>query len=263
MPPKSVQAVDEMTVAPGPRRPNLLVMHGVKGGIGKSSSAALSASAALKKGLKVHVIETDSGVPDVAPRFLNAHGASVSAIALDSDIEASETLSALLSSVEALVTASNPPDLIVINSPAGSTAVLDGFADIFATVATSLDLDLTVCFLIDDTAAVMPKIEASISTGLLSIASARRALVYTGWKGSTESFPVSNSSARAAALAAGVVEHVFPGLNPPTLLETVKKSDRPMFDLLDPAVGLKIVERSLLSRWFKAAEPMTDWLIGE
>ena len=201
-------------------------------------------------------------MPDVAPRFISAAGAAVSAIALDRDNEASETLTSLLGGVEALITAPNPPALIVINSPAGASGVLDAYADIFATVAQALDLDLTVGFLVDDSAAVLPRIEASIATGLLSIPTARRGLIYTGWRGDIAKFPVATSSARASALAGGLVEHVFPGLTPASMLETVRKSDKPIYDLLDPAAGLKIVDRSLLSRWLKQAEPLTDWLIG-
>lgn len=244
------------------RRPNLLILHGEKGGVGKSFAAALAASTALRQGLRVHVIETDSGVPDVAPRFVDAIGASVSAIALDRGVETSETLAALLGAVEALITAQPRPDLIVINTPAGASLVLDGYAEIFETVASALDLDLTVGFLVSDSAAVLPKIKESIATGLLSIKTARRALVYTGWHGKTELFPISSSPARANAIAAGVVEFVFPALAPATLLEAVQKSNLPIFELLDPAAGFKVVDRSLLSRWLKSAEPMTDWMIG-
>jgi len=263
MPPKIALAENTSAIAIAPtRRPNLLVMHGEKGGVGKSFAAALAASTALHRGLSVHIIETDSSVPDVAPRFVNAPGAAVSAIALDRDNEASETLTSLLGGVEALITAPNPPALIVINSPANASSVLDAYADIFATVAQSLDIDLTVGFVVDDSAAVLPRIEASIKTGLLSIPTARRGLVYTGWRGDIARFPVATSSARASALATGLVEHVFPGLTPASMLETVRKSDSPIYDLLDPAAGLKIVDRSLLSRWLKQAEPLTDWLIG-
>jgi len=263
MPPKIALVDDASTVSTAPtRRPNLLVMHGEKGGVGKSFAAALAASTALYRGLSVHIIETDSAVPDVAPRFIAAPGAAVSAIALDRGSEAAETLTSLLSGVEALITAPNPPALIVINSPAGASGVLDTYAEIFDQVAQALDLSLTVGFMVDDSAAVLPRIEASIATGLLSIPTARRGLVYTGWRGDIAKFPVATSSARASALATGLVEHVFPGLTPASMLETVRKSDKPIYDLLDPAAGLKIVDRSLLSRWLKQAEPLTDWLIG-
>lgn len=263
MPPKIALVEDASTVSSAPiRRPNLLVMHGEKGGTGKSFAAALAASAALHRGVSVHIIETDSAVPDVAPRFMGQPGAAVSAIALDRGGEASETLTSLLGGVEALITAPNPPALIVINSPAGASGVLDAYAEIFSTVAQALDLDLTVGFLVDNSAAVLPQIEASIATGLLSIPTARRGLVYTGWRGDIGKFPVATSLARAEALNAGLVEHVFPGLTPASMLETVRRSDKPFYDLLDPAAGLKIVDRSLLSRWLSQAEPLASWLIG-
>ena len=60
MPPKIAEVEDASAVSPAPaRRPNLLVMHGEKGGVGKSFAAALAASTALHRGLSVHIIETE------------------------------------------------------------------------------------------------------------------------------------------------------------------------------------------------------------
>ncbi|OYV62626.1 MAG: hypothetical protein B7Z71_00540 [Acidocella sp. 21-58-7] len=159
-----------------------------------------------------------------------------------------------------MLSAPQPPALIVVNSPAGASEVLDAYAEIFASIADALAIDLTVGFVVDNSSAVLPRIESSMKTGLLSIKTARRSLIYAGWLGPIENFPIAKSDTRRAALASGLVELQFPALVSP-FLDLVRKTQAPFYELTN-SPGLKLVDRSFISRWLNQCEPVSDFLVG-
>lgn len=243
-------------------RPNVLLVHGEKGGVGKSSAVTLAASRAIYRGWPVHVIETDGSIPDVGPRFNGKPGCTVSSIDLSADVEAGEKVVDLANWLEELVTGQTPPRLIVINSPAGSAGVLDNYSSIFGALTAETSATLTVAFMIDGSSAVLPIIEASLARGILSLAGARRALVYAGWEGNSSSFPIAASVERGRALQAGLVEFSYPALLKKVYKETVQKTQVPLYSLLGSESGVRMAERSMIAKWLSDAEPLADWLIG-
>lgn len=254
---------ENFTPETAPARRRLIVLHGEKGGIGKSFCAALAGSAALNKGRRILIGETDGGVPDVAPRFADRENSDYFICPLDRSADSPGALTDLLSALEASIVEVDNPDVVIVNTPAGSSTVLDAYATVFEQVAADLSYDLTVGFMIDNTAAVLPRVRDSMSTGLLSIKSARRSVIYTGWLGAPPSFPFYQSDARAEALAAGVSENTFSPLVPASLLEIVRKTNAPFYELMKPTSNLKIVERAMLSRWLVSNAALIDWLVGE
>ncbi len=244
------------------KRPILLLCHAEKGGAGKSFCAALGASAALDAGLSVMVIETDSTIPDVGPRFEGQPGAEAKSLPLDQGADARQSLRKLLNGIEKLMLAPSAPDFVVVNLPAGASGVVDTYAEDFAYVSDELDLDLTVAFVVDNSRAVLPTIEESMAKGILSINTARRALVYAGWKGDISKFPVASSAARAAAIESGVTELLFPELGPDELFEVIQASDQPFGTLAKRGSELPTGDRAAFCRWLAECKPLSNFLIG-
>jgi hypothetical protein len=67
---------------------------------------------------------------------------------------------------DGIVATADCPRLIVINSPAGASYILDDYAAIFSDVSRGLGIQLTVGFLVDSSSAVVPSIERSMESGL-------------------------------------------------------------------------------------------------
>lgn len=109
----------------------LILSHGDKGGVGKSTVATIIASRLYEHGENMAVIETDArnsgsnagGVPDVGPRFSGRVEDIITLPLSDSDEDAEQSVAKLIQVIETL--ANKGIEYIVMNTPASASSVIE------------------------------------------------------------------------------------------------------------------------------------------
>jgi hypothetical protein len=235
----------------------IFVSHGEKGGVGKSTIAALVADRALAAGKKLAVVETDNSIPDVRIRFEGNAIVTVGHLALGADPEAA--ISRLGSWLERQ--AGNGVEAVVINTPASSAEVFDRQAEVVGAVVDGLEAELTACFAMGPSAEAIKIFEASCESGLMSLNSAKKVVLLAGHLGEPETWPWWPASARHKALKAGFREFTMRRLTD-RVMSQVRAKTGAITDLAGPAGGLTIADRALLFRWLREMRPTCNFMLG-
>jgi len=116
----------------------MIISHGDKGGVGKSTFASLSIEYGLHVAKSVSVVEGDTKIHDIKDRYAGTT-ATVLSIDLDkSGADATNAIASLFRHIEG-----SQSDFIVLNAPANAHKILDTQSDIIIPVAK--DLGYTVC----------------------------------------------------------------------------------------------------------------------
>ena len=109
----------------------LILVHGDKGGVGKSTLASLIVDAALEAFGKVAVVEGDEKIDDVSSRFAGVQGVTGFMVDLARPDASEEAVIALFEELEG----AGLPDLVVVNTPASASATLDRQAAVLVEAA--------------------------------------------------------------------------------------------------------------------------------
>ncbi len=236
------------------------VAAGTKGGVGKSCTAVSVADSLLAlrpADSAVAIVECDSGQPDVANRFSAVAGARRGILALDGDPG-----NAFVKLGRWVERESGALYAVVVNAPAGGGDVLNPFSEDLAALAGELGFGLSVSWNIGPGLDDLESVRKSMDGGLLSIGAARRTIVLASFLGDPAGWRWRQSDVRAAALAAGIAEVALPFLNSETMNLVLGHGDRPLDDLISPATGLFIVDRSRIARWRAACGGFAAALLG-
>ncbi len=238
----------------------ILVVHGDKGGVGKSTLATLIADYVLRQFGAVTVVEGDSTIFDVAPRFDGVAGATCLAVDLARPDLSEEAVVALLSEIER----ASGNNHIVINTPASASKTLDAQADLIAPAIADMGYQLLVAWLVDvgEDSAVL-----SQTSKLCQMADIRMAVRNERLK-PKERLPWEHHAARQAWIASGGLEGILPGLSERVAARLREVKSVPFSHLIDDKERFTIVERQAIKRWInnawaQAAEPMYRAAAGE
>lgn len=120
----------------------LVVVHGDKGGVGKSTFAGLVVDYILEKVGHCVVVEGDRKIPDVASRFAGVEGIEGKLVDLARPDLSEEAIVALFGEIE------NSGDLVVINLPAGASSTIDVQSSILFPASKELGFEVSVFWLI-------------------------------------------------------------------------------------------------------------------
>lgn len=220
----------------------MLFVHGDKGGVGKSTFAALLADFYLHQNRAIAVIEGDKTVRDVAPRFENVAEARVVEIDLARPDMSEDAVVALFSALESNL---SDTEIAIINTPASSSSTLDKQADIIAPTVREMGFSLVVCWMVDigvDSVLMADKSE------LCKMADQKVAVQNCRLK-SAEALPWHRHPVREKWLSEGGIEIVLPGITE-RVISKVRDIQAPFSHIVqDRENGLTIVERQSLKRW--------------
>ena len=134
----------------------LILSHGDKGGVGKSTVAILMASRLHEYGRSMAILETDArgldskagGTPDVGPRF-SGRIDEVVTLPLndtDDDVDIEQSVANLIQVIESLV--GRGIDYIVLNTPASASATIEHekVGSMLAALLEEIGVDLRVAY---------------------------------------------------------------------------------------------------------------------
>ena len=217
----------------------LILGHGDKGGVGKSTLISLCVDFSLTRG-PVCVIEGDATIDDVAARFAGVAGVTGFGVDL-SRPDASEE--AVIGVFEALERASLP-DTVVINTPASASATLDRQASVFIDAAHELGYSVHVGWMVgpDENSAAL-----SASSALCGLAD-RKVAILNARFGDPQKFLWARHKARAAWLESGGLEAALPPLTD-TAMHAVREHMGRYTDLAKPGSPLSTITRKYVGDW--------------
>lgn len=237
----------------------LYLSAGTKGGVGKSTTAIAVADLLSSRGGRLAVVETDVGQPDLMNRFSSSVDVRVGRLSLAGDPEA-----AVVRLGRWLENQGSEIDSVVINAPAGGGDILDPFSQDIAALSCALGYQFAVGWNIGPSREDADSVGRSLeSGGLLAEASARRTVIQAAFLGDPRSWAWRSAPARQAAQAAGVGEAELPRLNQETMNLVVSKNTVSLDDLIGPAAGLYLIDRSRIARWRAACRAMAAGLLGD
>jgi len=123
----------------------IIFVHGDKGGFGKSTLSALVLDYALHNKYPSALVEGDKTICDVAPRFQETD-ASIIEVDLARPDMSEDAIVALFSAIEKHIA---DAEVVVVNTPASSSATLDKQAEIIAPTVADMGFALCVAWMVD------------------------------------------------------------------------------------------------------------------
>ncbi len=231
----------------------LFVSHGGKGGVGKSYMSLAITEALLATGQQVALVEADPTQPDVAQRYISDPDVTVGALSLNRAGDSENALAAFGGWLESSVSA----DRVVVNLPAGAGETLDAQADLLRALADALQYRLVASYCLEKNRVATDEMVDSFSSGLMShVQPENRFIILPAYKGDQHSFEWVTHEARAAVLAAGTREIIFPALGNRGALKKLEATPGRIGRLIVPPYpgcsSWHILDKASVFRWHAA-----------
>ena len=234
----------------------LFIVHGDKGGIGKSLFATAFTEFLLSRFGQACVVEGDAKIPDVAKRFGDSSEVTGLLTNLARSDKAEEATVTLFEKLEAL---GDVAGMVVINTPGSASDTLDKNAHLFVPVARDMGYAIHVAWMVADD---VEGINLSMESALCDQADHKIAVINAA-KTSATSGPWHRSDARKAWLESDGQEGVMPVLTD-RAMAILRETQRRPLDLTTPESGQSIVIRQVFKNWLKAcADGPCKILLGE
>jgi hypothetical protein len=232
----------------------LILGHGDKGGVGKSTLIGLCVDYALTRG-PACVIEGDATIDDVAARFVGVAGITGFGVDLSRPDASEEAVIGVFEALER----EGLPDTVIINTPASASATLDRQASVFIDAAHEMGYSVHVGWMVgpDENSAAL-----SATSALCRLAD-RKIAVLNGRFGDPQKFLWARHQARAAWRESGGLEAILPPLTD-TAMSAVREHMGRYTDLAKPGSALSTITRKYVGDWcHRAFEGPVALLFGE
>lgn len=226
----------------------VVLVDGGKGGVGKSTVAAVIIDRLLADGHSPLVVEADGSVPDVAPRF-DGRTRLVMAPLSRGDATEDRVLDVFGRIMD------SPDELVVVNLPSGAGETLNEHADLIAAAVEDAGGELVHVWVVGAAQASAELAADSIAAGIAAVAHRLVAVVNAHGGDDVDRYPWIHSEARGAWIDAGAAEIVLPRL-PAAVRGAVPSGYR------DALPSLNAIQRASLRRWLAAADPIVDAVMG-
>ncbi len=233
----------------------LVLGHGDKGGVGKSTLISLAVDYALGKYGPVAVVEGDETIDDVARRFEGVDGVTGFMVDLSRPDRPEEAVIQLFEELER----HGLPDTVVINTPASASATLDKQAAIFVDAAHEMGYSVRVGWMLgpDENSAAL-----SAQSELCKLADLKIAILNERF-GDGKRFAWAKHPARAAWIASGGLEAALPALTD-TACNAAREHAGRFTVLAAPGSPLTTISRRYVGDWVrKAFEGPVDMLFAD
>lgn len=222
----------------------LILVHGDKGGVGKSTLAGLAIDYAITRYGQVAVVEGDEKIDDVSSRFAGVPGVQGFMVDLARPDASEEAVIALFEELEG----AGLPEVVVVNTPASASATLDRQAGVLVEAAHDLGYQVAVAWMLgpDDSSAAL-----SAESELCKLADRRVAVVNQRF-GDGKRFSWTRHPARAAWLESGGLESALPALTDRAITAVQERPGR-YSDLATPGSALSTITRKYVGEWVRLA----------
>ena len=221
----------------------LILGHGDKGGVGKSTLIGLCVDFALTHG-PACVIEGDATIDDVAARFEGVAGITGFGVDLSRPDASEEAVIGVFEALER----EGLPDTVIVNTPASASATLDRQAAVFVDAAHEMGYSVRVGWMVgpDENSAAL-----SATSALCRLADRKIAVINERF-GDPRKFLWERHKARTAWLESGGLEAALPPLTD-TAMSAVREHMGRYTDLARPGSALSTITRKYVADWCRRA----------
>lgn len=233
----------------------LILVHGDKGGVGKSTLAGLAIDYAITHYGQVAVVEGDEKIDDVSSRFEGVQGVTGFMVDLSRPDASEEAVIALFEELEG----AGLPDVVVVNTPASASATLDRQATVLVEAAHDLGYTVRVAWMLgpDEASAAL-----SGESELCRLADRKVAVVNERF-GDVKRFAWNKHAARQSWIANGGMESALPHLTDRAMTAVQDHPGRYSV-LASPGSPISTITRKYILEWVnKASAGPVALLFGE
>lgn len=236
----------------------LVLSHGGKGGVGKSTLAMRLVDAALEREGAVIVIEGDAQIDDVRRRYEGTPGVLGFVAPLARPETSVDAIVSFFDQLEARLDELGEARTVIVNTPAAATETLDGNAGMIVPAAHELGYTVVVTWTLG---AAIESAQLAGRSELARLADRKVAVANLRF-GAADTLPWIDSPEREAWLASGGLEAVLPDLAERVAVQ-VRTRTGPFAALCRPESGLSVISRQVLKNWLRQSEPMVDAVFGD
>jgi hypothetical protein len=236
----------------------VIFSHGDKGGVGKSTIAAVMVDRIVSQTHACTVIDGDVKTPDLFNRFGAVRDVKAYSMQINYAGAASTALNELAKLVE-----DAPSDFIVVNCPAGAGDTLDDLAGMFSESCEDLGVRMAASYALGTKDECAGSLRQSLSDGLMSfVAPENRLVIYPIFQGGKDLFPWTADPARNGYLQSRGMESDFPKLEPAFVMQALEKTTGYFSDAAKRTdIGLTTYARVSVKHWLKDAFQSVDPLL--
>lgn len=226
------------------KKKKLILVHGDKGGVGKSTLAGLAIDYSITRYGQVAVVEGDEKINDVSSRFTGVQGVQGFMVDLARPDASEESVIALFDELEG----AGLPDVVVVNTPASASSTLDRQAKVLVEAAHDMGYEVAVAWMLgpDDSSAAL-----SAESMLCKLADRKVAIVNQRF-GDGKRFSWTRHPARQAWKDSGGLESELAALTDRAITAVQERPGR-YTDLASPGSALSIITRKYLGDWVRQA----------
>lgn len=230
----------------------VIFSHGDKGGVGKSTIAAVMVSRIVDRMGHCAIIDGDAKTPDLYNRYAETPGVDVHAM----QINYAGAASVAMNQLAELVEKSDSP-FIVINCPAAAGDTLDELAGMFSEVCAMMDVRMAATYALGTKDECAGSLAESLKNGLMSFVKEKgRMVLYPVFQGDQSAFPWEKDPARPGYRGG---EAVFPTLEPKFVMQALEKTTGHLSDAVTRTdIGLTLYARVSIKHWLQDAASVLD-----
>lgn len=236
----------------------VIFSHGDKGGVGKSTIAAVMVDRIVSQTQACTVIDGDVKTPDLYNRFHQTSDIKAYRMQINYAGAASVALNELAGLVE-----DAPCDFVVVNCPAGAGDTLDELAGLFSESCEDLGVRMAASYALGTKEECAGSLRQSLSDGLMSfVKPENRLVIYPVFQGGKDLFPWRTDPARAGYIASRGLESDFPKLDPAFVMQALEKTNGYFSDAAKRTdIGLTTYARVSVKHWLKDAFQSVEQLL--
>lgn len=236
----------------------VIFSHGDKGGVGKSTIAAVMVDRIVSLTQACTVIDGDVKTPDLFNRFSMTQEVKADLMQINYAGAASVAMNQLAKLVE-----NAGSDYIVVNCPAGAGDTLDELAELFNESCDELGARMAATYALGTKEECAGSLDRSLRDGLMSfVAPPDRLVIYPVFQGDRPVFPWFSDSARDQYVAHRGMESDFPKLEPAFVMQALEKTTGYFSEAVTRTdLGLTTYARISVKHWLKTAFASVDDLL--
>lgn len=235
----------------------VIFSHGDKGGVGKSTAAAMMVDIAVNRFGRCHVIDGDNKTPDLMNRFDGHPKVSIMHMQINKAGAASIAAEELSGIIERA-----SETIIVVNLPSNAGDTLDELGPLLNDVLADVNADALCSYCLDKIEESATELKKSLGNGFFSaFVAEQRMLIFPAFKGKPEDFVWSTMS--EADNYQGF-QGVFPKLEPEKVFMDVAARRGLYSDIAQIRGGdITAYHRVAIREWIKkSTELLTPWMFA-
>jgi len=224
----------------------IVVVHGDKGGVGKSTALMWMIENHLMNNRgDFGVIEADPKITDVGQRYESLNIVEYAPLEIENERDSMEGVGRIFEAAMKL-----EKDVIYVNMPASASRVLDPNAELLASSISDINASLRIVFVANNQAISKKLLENSMTNGIMKYANKTALVLNKKSDGDPQTWPVAMSDISPEKLV--------------MMPEISAVSYRHVADVTDPLCvvmnDLNALQKNIIKMWIRNADDLSSYI---